>query len=624
MFKVAPFAATMRLVVVFVSAACEPLSLYFMQRLVDSVSLFAKHGSSLSQIIIWVVLLVMATMLLDNINFFSCVQIISLQRRLNKRLTGILLKKFRRIEYSNFENPSVQDTLERMGSEPQTRFFNLFQGGCDILSVIITAAGLALVIAQVSIFFAVALFFVFLLTLVLQFKSVNMWFKLFHGQTEEERRTRYLEKLMSDKRSLFDLHVFRSVGYIRELWSEKANLLLKERIKTSFSSQKYMILSNICVIAWMGAIAYLLVSSLFTAAITLGVFVSLLGSIKSISGTKVILGWAFWGISQNHLEMRYYNTFMDLSEVPSPKETIYEKKPHGKQYVSNCIDDQETGFEHPKDVPPKASINPPDMLTRTSCFIEFDHVSFTYPGTDKPVLEDLCFKVADRELIALVGRNGAGKSTITKLLSRLYHPSAGNIRVAGRLIDEIAQDVLAKTFSVVFQDFAKYQLTLRENVAFGAIEKLCDDIAIVGALQKARFDNTSLTLDSPLGRIEKDGVDLSGGQWQRLALSRAFLADNQFFVLDEPTASLDPVAESEMYSSFISAMAEHGCLVISHRLASAKLCERILVLDDGRIVEEGSHDELMSHDGLYREMFDKQSLWYVTSGKSAAGDVDEQ
>jgi ABC-type multidrug transport system fused ATPase/permease subunit len=250
-----------------------------------------------------------------------------------------------------------------------------------------------------------------------------------------------------------------------------------------------------------------------------------------------------------------------------------------------------------------------DESLENPCIV-FEDVTFTYPGSTKVILQGVSFCIRPGELIALVGKNGAGKSTIVKLLSRLYAPDSGRILINNSDIKDLTTEQLRKVLSFVFQDYFNYDLTMRENVAFGNINRITDDAAILSTLQEIFTDSTFMDINQNLGKIEDDGVDLSGGQWQRVALARALFANSKFVVLDEPVAALDPIAESHMYQSFAETMQSKGCLMISHRLASARICDRILVIDAGRVVEEGSHEYLMKHKGLYQHMFNLQSKWY--------------
>lgn len=248
--------------------------------------------------------------------------------------------------------------------------------------------------------------------------------------------------------------------------------------------------------------------------------------------------------------------------------------------------------------------------------IEFDGVGFTYPNTQQPVLVGVSFSLRAGRHYALVGANGSGKSTIIKLLAGLYRPTAGEIRIDGTSIDQWPQDALNGLYGIVYQDFARYSLTVRDNVAFG-------DLANAGGpateeiLRRAGLDDFLRRLprgiDTPLGKVLPGGVDASGGEWQRLAIARSLASGAPVRILDEPTAALDPLAESDLYQRYAQAAAGVTTLFISHRLGSTKIADEILLIDDGVIAESGTHAGLMEQRGLYAQMFDTQRHWYGLS-----------
>lgn len=245
------------------------------------------------------------------------------------------------------------------------------------------------------------------------------------------------------------------------------------------------------------------------------------------------------------------------------------------------------------------------------CF-EFHHVSFTYPGTDMPVLNDICLKINSGEKLAVVGLNGSGKSTMIKLLCRLYDPDSGSITVNGTDIKSYRYEEYLKLFSVVFQDFKLLAFSVAENVAANDV---FDPDKVLRCLETAglreRVEKMPNGINQAVYKLyEKDGIDLSGGEEQKLAIARALYKDAPFVILDEPTAALDPIAESEIYQRFGTLVTDRTSVFVSHRLSSCRFCDRILVFDNGRIIEEGTHDVLVSKDGRYAEMWNAQAQYY--------------
>jgi ATP-binding cassette, subfamily B, bacterial len=241
-------------------------------------------------------------------------------------------------------------------------------------------------------------------------------------------------------------------------------------------------------------------------------------------------------------------------------------------------------------------------------------VTFTYPGGTEPAVKDLSLHIRGGELIALVGENGAGKSTLIKLLLRFYDPSHGAIRVGGADLRELDPESWRSRIGVLFQDFASYEFSVRENVQMGRPGMIADDRKVLSALEDARSDwllkKMPKGLDAKVGRLFEGGHDLSGGEWQRLALARIMYRDADIWILDEPTASLDPEAEAAIFAELKEMLRGRIGIVISHRFSTVRIADRIAVVEDGKVSELGTHEELLMARGRYAHLFELQAAGY--------------
>lgn len=266
---------------------------------------------------------------------------------------------------------------------------------------------------------------------------------------------------------------------------------------------------------------------------------------------------------------------------------------------------------------------PVDRQSDNDCMIEFRHVSFKYPGSDTWALCDLSVKLSTGQHFAIVGRNGSGKTTFIKLLTRLYDPQEGEILLNGINIKKYDYQAYLSLFSVVFQDFQLFAFPIGQNVATSSdynAPRVMNCLDLAGAGERIR--HMSKGLKTPLYKVDADGVEISGGEAQKIAIARALYKDAHFVLLDEPTAALDPVAEFDVYSKFQSIAGGKTAIYISHRLSSCRFCDCILVFDKGRLIQSGTHRELLSHeDGQYYKLWNAQAQYYREQGRNEAGEA---
>ena len=298
-----------------------------------------------------------------------------------------------------------------------------------------------------------------------------------------------------------------------------------------------------------------------------------------------------------------------VASLISTSATIYE----GTLFIDNLI----TFMKTEKNIRPTTE-KPRELVRSVSHTIVFENVSFAYPGTERKVIDNVNLTIRPGETVVLVGLNGAGKTTLLKLLTRLYDPTEGRILLDGVDIREFEPRALYDMFGIIFQDFGKYACTVSENIMFGEVNRPRDDKRIAEAVKAANAEEfigaLPEGLDTPLMRIfERSGIELSGGQWQKMAIARAFYSDSDILILDEPTAALDAIAEQEIYNQFEALRKDKTTIFVSHRLSSATTASKIVVLEYGKVIEEGTHKELMAQEGKYYKLFTTQAKHYIES-----------
>jgi ATP-binding cassette subfamily B protein len=502
--------------------------------------------------------------------------------RLGLDVNVAILERAKRLELVDFEDPDTYDRMTKARREASSRPLELLSGGLDLLRNGVTFAGYGWILFGTRPWVALLVVLSTIPSTVFELRHSKEGFKLRSHRSAESRKLNYYEYVLSNDEHAKEVKVFGLGDFFLERYRELGEsffrddaTLLKKRLGTLLPLS---LLPTVATYALYGFVAVLAASQRITLGeMTLYVLALRQGQ-TAFASTLSAIG----NVYEHNLYMSNLFAFLDGRESD-------DAPPQGGEAVPL----------------------PGQDLTWT-----FEDVGFRYPGKDSFAVRHLTLTIAPGERIALVGHNGAGKTTLVKLMLGLYTPTEGRIGLGGKDLREWPRADLHRLFGVVFQDYNQYHLALRENVGVGRLDRLRDDAHIRDALGKGGAEDMSRSLtgglDAVLGRWFRDGVELSGGQWQRVALSRAFMrTDAPFLILDEPSAALDAQAEHAVFQRFVDLAKGKTTLIISHRFPTVRMADRILVLEAGRIVEEGSHEALLAQGGTYATLFNLQAAGYL-------------
>ena len=481
------------------------------------------------------------------------------------------------LDLQSFEDPQFNDRLERARAQSTDRMGMLTSAGW-LLQRIVMLLSLGATIMYYSPWLLLVLLISVLPAFLVESHFAFLGYSQAHEMTPVRRSLDYFLSLGSGREAAKEVKIFALAPHLESKYVDLAGQLIEKNRKLAARRLLWGgIFAIVASLGYYGSYAYL-TREAFLQRISVGTFTLLVGAVSGANGHLQMIFSLFSDVADQSLFLR--DLILFFREEPSIRS-------------------------------PQKALMPPRPIQSG---IEFENVTFQYPGTEKPIFSDLSFRLSKGQRVALVGENGEGKTTVVKLMARLYDPSAGRILLDGRDLKEYDVDELRKEIGVIFQDFIRYDLTARENIAAGDMAKLNDDEAIWEASRKGNalelLENFPTRLDQMLGRRFEGGLDLSGGEWQRVALARAFLRDAQILILDEPTAALDPMAEHEVFQKFADLTQDRLSLFISHRFSTVRTADRILLLSQGRIAEDGTHETLIEAGGMYARLFDVQASSY--------------
>jgi ATP-binding cassette subfamily B protein len=570
----------LQLVLVVLQSAIPLLALYLLKEIVDTVAAGLAGDPEGTTARLTTLILLAGGVALAGAALRSIATLVTEAQalRLSDHVQEILYRKSLEVDLEFYESVEYHDALLRAQAEAPVRparvvtaLAQVGQAGLSLLAVM----GLLLAFHWLLTVALVVAAIPGLLTKTGYSARLYRWTR---GRTQLERLTRYFTTILT---SIEYAKEVRVLGLGEEFLRRHRGLrkqVMRERLAmTKRRTTQDVLAQGLTVAAVFGAMFFIARRAL-AGAISVGDVVMYFGAFQRAQEFFREMVTGFAALYENNLFLADFDRFLALE---------------------------------PKIVDPPRPRAFPSPVTRG---IEFDDVTFRYPGTDRDVLKNVSFSIRPGEHVAVVGENGSGKTTLVKLLCRLYDPDTGAIRIDGVDLRELSVEDMRRQFAVVFQDYAKFYLTARENVWLGNVALPPDAPAVREAARRTGADAVIEALpfgyETMLGRQFQNGVDLSVGQWQKLALARAFLRPTPFLVLDEPSAALDPRAEAEVFDHFHELTQGRTAIFISHRLSTVRRADRILVLVDGSIAEAGAHDELVEREGVYASLFETQARHY--------------
>lgn len=496
---------------------------------------------------------------------------------LTYQLNTELMRKSERLQnISYFEDSEFYNDIQLLISEASWRPVNLLVFGTSLISNAIVFASMLLMVSSVNILVSLLLFVVLIPQGIIAYRIQQQAFETLVSNSEESRKLDYYSQVLLSSNHIKDIRLYNLYFFFitkyTDVFTSITDKLQVDRRKKFTNSALFITLNSIVIILMFGYVIIQIKKGVLDLGVIFVFSTSIIYSINSMA--RLVEDSSL--LYDTLLYMENFFKFIEIEDELSTEVPITKTE-------NNFGDD----------------------------IIEFRNVNFSYSNNSDLVLSNVSFKIAEGEKIAIVGENGAGKTTLVKLLCAFYPNYSGDIIVNNKSLREYELTDYRKQITSIFQDFSKFDISLRENVALSDLSRIFKNEDITKALDKGRFNMKDMSLDQVLGRKFDGGKELSGGEWQKVALSRAFFSNAPILILDEPTASIDAKAEYELFQDFLQLTQGKTVFYITHRLASVKFADKILVLKSGEIHSFGTHNELMNKDEYYRKLYKMQSSMYA-------------
>lgn len=568
-------------IVTIILGTLPAFSLYFLKKIIDGVILWTTENPAAGKqmVFLFLSLEVGALLLLHGLDSLNQFLQKVLEARLRFHIQSSIMEKATELDISFFDTPSFYDKLQRAQREVDSRPVLIILSLVHGVKQFITLIGFLAVISSLAVWLIPVLLIASLPALLVQARYGRQKWILVSGRTPEERQMSYFKSLLTSNQDVKEIRLFGLGQHITAQWKKLFWKFYHQDIKLSKSrhlAEFGVLVLDTLIVA--GFYVYVIYSTVNFPQVTIGSLIMYTQAMERATNSISV-------IMQSCGEFFANNLFLsNLFEFLSEKSQI---------------------------IIPANPKHLPKPIQKGICF---DGVSFRYPGASEDIIKNISFEIPAGSRIAIVGENGAGKTTLIKLLTRLYDPQHGQISVDGIDLKSLDVTEWQQNIGVIFQDYVRYCVTARENIGFGDLTNLDNLSRIYAAAEmsgaRKPIEKLNNKWDTMLGRIFEDGQELSVGEWQKVALARAFFRESPILILDEPTASLDPKQEYEIFRQFNELTAGKTTILISHRFSSVRIAEHILVLEDGRIVEQGSHEELIALNNRYAELFNRQAAAY--------------
>lgn len=555
-----------------------PVNLIIWKYVINTI-IDGLNGESSKAIFFWLGIWTINTALI-NLGNRICNYLQNMQTRyINKYITKLILEKVERLEMSYFDIPSNYDKAEKANSSASSNVIQILDTVINVIrltTTLIASIGLIITLEYKIIVIAViSIIPVFLMDL----KNYTKEYQIYVERVSKLRYIEYLKEMIMRHENIKEIKVSRANSFFKNRIIDKTEQYIREDKKIKKGMIKEITLAD-----WLqNILSYInkiyIIYIFIMKHLTIGDFTLFINSL-------------------NNVEYCFRSILNAISSIYN--DNLYVDD------LFNFLQENEEGYNYVAD----------KTFPSTFKEIRFEHVYFKYPGTERYCLEDINITIKSNKNYALVGENGSGKTTLIKLLMGLYRPTKGNIYIDDVNVNDIARESLYKNMGVIFQDFIKYPLSIKENIGIGNIDCIDDEekIMLAGKLTgiDSFVDKLPEKYETQLQKEWEGGVDISIGQWQKVAISRALVAESKIVILDEPTASLDPKAEYKLFKTLEQLMVDKTCLFITHRFANVQLAHEIIVVDKGRIAECNSHENLMKLDGIYAQLYRIQSKAYAS------------